>query len=96
MEILEKKKIGILVEKTISLYHYIDNEMENTEKNIFYVIKNFICHQLNSMKNDLIYNKILKYISYNTINGYWLLRTINNIIIKDRYFKEISKAIELR
>jgi len=35
MEILEKKKIGILVEKTISLYHYIDNEMENTEKNIF-------------------------------------------------------------
>jgi len=48
------------------------------------------------MKNDLIYNKILKYISYNTINGYWLLRTINNIIIKDRYFKEISKAIELR
>ena len=70
MEILEKKKIGILVEKTISLYHYIENEMENTEKNIFQVIKNFICHQLNSMKNDLIYNKILKYISYNTINGY--------------------------
>ena len=70
MEILEKKKIGILVEETISLYHYIDNEMENTEKNIFQVIKNFICHQLNSMKNDLIYNKILKYISYNTINGY--------------------------
>ena len=70
MEILEKKKIGILVEKTISLYHYIDNEMENTEKNIFQAIKNFICHQLNSMKNDLIYNKILKYISYNTINGY--------------------------
>ena len=70
MEILEKKKIGILVEKTISLYHYIDNEMENTEKNIFQVIKYFICHQLNSMKNDLIYNKILKYISYNTINGY--------------------------
>ena len=70
MEILEKKKIGILVEKTISLYHYIDNEMENTEKNIFQVIKNFIFHQSNSMKNDLIYNKILKYISYNTINGY--------------------------